>query len=251
MAVVHPHRNHVTLAVPADSLARELAWRIVTECGTEVSGRVRAGELPEHERREVDGRWLTRRDLLLPGSLPHGYHTLHVALDGGASETCALVVAPRACHEPGVLHDGGRLWGVAVQLYTLRSEQNWGIGDFADLAAVVRACAEQGAAFVGLNPLHALFPANPWQFSPYSPSSRHFLNVLYIAIEHVAEFGHCAEAQATVRAADFQAELARLRTTALPSGRQFARADAGPDAAEQVGPNRPMIFSAPDRPCPH
>ena len=116
VAVVHPHRNNVTLAVPADSLSREIAWHIATECGTEVSGRVRAGELPEHERREVDGRWLTRRDLLLPGSLPHGYHTLHVALDGGASETCALVGAPLICHEPGILHDGGRLWGVAVQL---------------------------------------------------------------------------------------------------------------------------------------
>jgi 4-alpha-glucanotransferase len=213
VAVVHPHRNGVTLAVPADSLARELAWRIVTEGGNEVSGRVRAEELQEHERREVDGRWLTRRDLPLPGNLPHGYHMLHVVLDGGASESCALVVAPLRCHEPRVLQDGGRLWGVAVQLYTLRSEQNWGIGDFADLATVVRACAEQGAAFVGLNPLHALFPGNPWQFSPYSPSSRHFLNVLYIAIERVAEFGHCAEAQATVRAAGFQAELARMRAT--------------------------------------
>ena len=49
-----------------------------------------------------------------------------------------------------------------------------------------RAARQQGAAFVGLNPLHALFPGNPWQFSPYSPSSRHFLNVLYIAVERVA-----------------------------------------------------------------
>jgi len=116
VAVVHPHRNNVALAVPADSLARELAWRITTDGGNEVGGRVHAEELPEHERREVDGRWLTRRNLPLPGNLPHGYHTLHVALDGGASESCALVVAPLSCHEPRVLHDGGRLWGVAVQL---------------------------------------------------------------------------------------------------------------------------------------
>ena len=47
VAVVHPHRNNVTLAVPADSLSREIAWRIATECGTEISGRVCAGELPE------------------------------------------------------------------------------------------------------------------------------------------------------------------------------------------------------------
>jgi 4-alpha-glucanotransferase len=213
VAVVHPHRNRVTVAVPVAALERELAWRIATDGGDEVHGRVRAAELPEQERREVDGRWQTRRELQLPGELPHGYHALHVALDGGTSESCALIVAPLACHEPRVLHDGGRLWGVAVQLYSLRSEQNWGIGDFADLGAVVRICTEQGAAFIGLNPLHALFPSNPWQFSPYSPSSRHFLNVLYIAVESVAEFAHCSEAQAIVRAADFQAELARLRST--------------------------------------
>ena len=80
-----------------------------------------------------------------------------------------------------------------------------------DLAAVVRSCAQQGAAFIGLNPLHALFPGNPWQFSPYSPSSRLFLNVLYIAVEQLPEFATCAEARAIVLAADFQAELARLR----------------------------------------
>ena len=213
VAVVHPHRNRVMVAVPGDSLERELAWRVATDGGDEVQGRVRAAELHEHERREVDGRWQTRRELPLPGDLPHGYHTLHVVLDGGTSESCALIVAPLPCHEPRVLHDGGRLWGVAVQLYSLRSEQNWGIGDFADLAAVVRICAEQGAAFIGLNPLHALFPGNPSQFSPYSPSSRHFLNVLYIAVDRVAEFAHCAEAQAVVQSADFQAELARLRAT--------------------------------------
>jgi len=211
VAVMHPHRNGVTVAVPADSLERELAWRIATDSGHEIQGRARAADLPEQERREVDGRWQTRRVLPLPGDLRHGYHTLHVALDGLASESCALIVAPLSCHEPAILRDGGRLWGVAVQLYTLRSGRNWGIGDFADLAAVVRTCAEQGAAFVGLNPLHALFPGNPWQFSPYSPSSRLFLNVLYIAIEGVAEFAQCAEAQAMVHAAEFQAELARLR----------------------------------------
>jgi 4-alpha-glucanotransferase len=213
VAVVHSHRSHVMIAVPADSLEQELVWRVATDGGHEVQGRARAAELPEHERREVDGHWQTRRELPLPGDLPHGYHTLHVAPAGGKAESCALIVAPLPCYEPGVLHEGARLWGVAVQLYSLRSGQNWGIGDFADLAAVVRACAAQGAAFIGLNPLHALFPGNPWQFSPYSPSSRHFLNVLYIAVERVAEFAHCAEAQAVVRAADFQAELARLRST--------------------------------------
>ena len=124
-----------------------------------------------------------------------------------------LIVAPRTCFEPQVLQAGARLWGVAIQLYTLRTARNWGIGDFADLEAAVRGCASAGAAFVGLNPLHALFPAKPEQFSPYSASSRHFLNVMYVAIESLPEYGECEDARALVDAPGFQAELARLRAT--------------------------------------
>ncbi|MGU0057165.1 hypothetical protein ACVXG7_24535 [Enterobacter hormaechei] len=34
---------------------------------------------------------------------------------------------------------------------------------------------ERGGAFIGLNPIHALYPANPESASPYSPSSRRWL----------------------------------------------------------------------------
>jgi 4-alpha-glucanotransferase len=59
-----------------------------------------------------------------------------------------------------------------------------------------------------------LFPGNPWHFSRYSPSSRHFLNVLYIAIEQLPEFADCAAACGMVAAPEFQGELERLRATA-------------------------------------
>ncbi len=75
-------------------------------------------------------------------------------------------------------HD--RLFGLSVQLYGLRSRRNWGIGDFTDLATLAAIMADQGAAAIGVNPLHALFPAEPGHCSPYSPSSRQFLNPLYI-----------------------------------------------------------------------
>ena len=81
-----------------------------------------------------------------------------------------------------------RLWGISLQLYELRSSRNWGIGDFADLAEMIRLAHSLGADFVGLNPLHAPFLADPDRCSPYEPSNRQMLNPLYIAVDQVAGF---------------------------------------------------------------
>ncbi len=214
VAVVRPGRSSIKVAMADGDIGRALDWRIVLESGGQVAGRVSSGELPEIERGDLDGLAHTRRELSLPTDIAHGYHSLRATLEGGAEAECALIVAPAACMEPPALHEGRRLWGVAAQLYTLRSSENWGIGDFADLEQAVRGFASSGASFIALNPLHALFPANPWHFSPYSPSSRHFLNVFYIAVERVPEFADCSGARASVAAPEFQAGLARLRGTA-------------------------------------
>lgn len=87
-----------------------------------------------------------------------------------------------ACFLPDWLREG-RCWGIACQLYGLRSTRNWGIGDFQDLARIAEIAAAAGADFVGINPLHALFTAAPEHCSPFSPSNRRFLNPLYIAID--------------------------------------------------------------------
>ena len=113
-----------------------------------------------------------------------GVYTLKArTLDGVEDETTVLSVSPPAWQ-------GGfeRRWILAVQLYGIRSRRNWGIGDFTDLADVMRWAAAAGAAGVGLNPLHALFDDEPAVCSPYSPNSRHFLNPVYIDVEKVS--GH-------------------------------------------------------------
>lgn len=91
------------------------------------------------------------------------------------------------CFVPDWLRDG-RAWGIACQLYSLRSERNWGVGDFEDLARFAEIAAAAGADFVGVNPLHALFLAAPDRASPFSPSTRRFLNPLYIAIDKTPGF---------------------------------------------------------------
>ena len=104
--------------------------------------------------------------------------------------------------------DGRRLWLLAVQLYALRSRRNWGHGDFTDLAHLVARAAAHGAAGIGLNPLHALFPDDAERASPYAPNSRIFLNPLYIDVEAIPEFPGLARA-------GLEAEVASLRKTEL------------------------------------
>src|SRR5712664_364743 len=89
-----------------------------------------------------------------------------------------LKIKPGECHQPELLQRGARVWGFTVQLYGLRSGRNWGIGDFGDLGALVETAAGLGAALIGVNPLHATSGV-----SPYSPSSRHALNILYLDVE--------------------------------------------------------------------
>jgi 4-alpha-glucanotransferase len=79
-------------------------------------------------------------------------------------------------------------WGIAVQLYAVRSAANWGIGDFTDLRSILETAARCGASAVGLNPLHALFLDRPESASPYAPNSRLFLNPLYIDVTAIPEF---------------------------------------------------------------
>jgi 4-alpha-glucanotransferase len=74
--------------------------------------------------------------LYLPAKLPEGYHTLTLTQDEQRFH-CRVIVAPKRCYEPQALLEGKKLWGACVQLYTLRSESNWGIGDFGDLKAML------------------------------------------------------------------------------------------------------------------
>lgn len=114
------------------------------------------------------------------GRLEPAYYDLTV--DG---ERTTLIAVPRTAYLPSVL-ENHKAWGVAAQLYSLRSHANWGIGDFGDLRRLVRDAQAFGAATVAVNPLHQLHLTNPTSASPYSPNSRFFLNALYIDVPEAA-----------------------------------------------------------------
>src|SRR3954463_1808882 len=61
--------------------------------------------------------------------LPIGYHRLAIRLAERRIEP-PLLSAPERCYLPPAMRGDGRVWGLAVQLYALRSPHNWGIGDF-------------------------------------------------------------------------------------------------------------------------
>jgi 4-alpha-glucanotransferase len=140
------------------------------------------------------------------------------------------------CFVPDWLANG-RAWGITCQLYGLRSERNWGVGDFDDLAQLTELAASAGADFVGVNPLHALFTAEPSRHSPYSPSSRRFLNPLYISIDRLADNVGIDRAQLeAVRHTSLvdYVEVARLKLQALARiHRKFEGVQATAKAAFQ------------------
>ena len=187
-------------------------WRVVDESGAFHEGAVETGRLHVTQRTRIDGDDYALYHLPLALSLPEGYHRLSIVTLPGES---LVICAPAQCHQPSALQGDARVWGFTLQLHGLRSARNWGIGDFTDLADFVEHAARQGADVVGLNPLHALFPHNPAHASPYSPSSRAQLNILYIDVEAVKDFDDCAPAQDLVRSAAFQARLAQLRSEPL------------------------------------
>jgi 4-alpha-glucanotransferase len=153
-----------------------------------------------------------RRRLVVDTKMPLGYHRLRVESDGSGAHEMPLVVVPERCYIPEGLTGDQSLWGISVQLYLLRSEANWGIGDYTDLKRLVEIAADFGAAVVGLNPLHAMFLDNPAQASPYSPASRLFLNVLCIDV--CAVFGY-EEVRNEIETSAFKRDLKACRDTPL------------------------------------
>jgi 4-alpha-glucanotransferase len=132
---------------------------------------------------EVDGVRTADRTYALPADLPLGWHTVALNCDGRTA-TAPLAVTPDFLGVPGE----GRHWGLATQLYSVRSARSWGIGDLADLAELLRWSAARGADLAIVNPLHATTPVPPLQPSPYFPATRRFPSPLYLRVEDVPEY---------------------------------------------------------------
>ncbi|MDH2328004.1 4-alpha-glucanotransferase [Cereibacter sp. SYSU M97828] len=139
------------------------------------------------------------------------YRLSAVMTDEGTFER-TLIVSSGRCWLP---EQRKYPWGIAIQLYQLRSDENWGIGDFSDLRCFARIASGLGASMIGLNPLHAMFLDRPEQASPYSPSCRHHLNVLYIDVTAIDGFDSDPAAREIVANDRFVERLCACRRAAL------------------------------------
>jgi 4-alpha-glucanotransferase len=190
---------------------------------------------------DLDGRLVGEATFELPADLPIGYHRLHLQV-GPSDISTAVIVAPASLERP-VRSGTGRAWGLSTQLYSVRSKNSWGVGDLTDLRDLaVWSAARHGAGFVLVNPLHAAAPVAPMEPSPYLPTSRRFVNPMYLRVEAIPEFAYVrhrsrirkAQAQVQNRAARagridrdaaWKAKRAALETVyliELSAGREIA-----------------------------
>ena len=190
---------------------------------------------------DLDGRLVGEATFELPADLPIGYHRLHLQI--GSSEISTAVIVSPSSLDRTVRPGSARAWGLATQLYSVRSGGSWGVGDLTDLRDLaVWSAAQHGAGFVLVNPLHAAAPVAPMEPSPYLPTSRRFVNPMYLRVEAVPEFAYVrhrsrirkAQAQVQSRAARagqidrdgaWKAKRAALETVyliELSAGREIA-----------------------------
>jgi 4-alpha-glucanotransferase len=138
---------------------------------------------------DFDGLLVGEATFELPADLPLGYHRLYLD-EAGSTDGTAVIVTPATLAVPPRLGTR-RTWGLATQLYSVRSKRSWGVGDLTDLTDLaIWAASRHNAGYVLVNPLHAAAPTAPMEPSPYLPTSRRFVNPLYLRVEAVEEFAY-------------------------------------------------------------
>jgi len=195
----------IIISLPSILASQTLKYEITLEKGDRVSGETEIQPLSCLEEKDVDGTHYQKYRVEIP-KLVDGYHRMTASITNGTTSLTGnnyIIVAPKTCYSPKDAADY-KMWGLAAQLYSLKTENSWGIGDFGDLDDMVKEAGARGVSTIGLNPLHPLYPGNPAHRSPYSPTSRTFLNSTYIDVTRAPNFNTCEKAQAIVNSDDFK-----------------------------------------------
>ena len=184
---------------PIRAKGHDVTLRLLLEDGTRYEGNLCMYLAPQ-----TDGS-LT---LTLPDDIPAGYHTLRVNA-GPLHGEARLICAPARVPLPSAVAEKQR-WGWMAQMYSIRSAESWGVGDYGDLKLLLTDAAEKSHAdFMLINPIHATAPVEPLEPSPYLPESRRFMNVTYIRPQDIEEYAGLDKAAL--------AEVERLHAEVAPA----------------------------------
>lgn len=212
--VAHGQPFRIPVRIPARHAGAVFHVELVQEDGTVHSARLPLAEWPVTSEAQIDETYQERSGdwPFLP---PMGYHRIRLTAvlpDGTSAAEALLIVGPDRAWLPEVLDQGGKTAGVAVSLYGVRSERNWGCGDTSDLMALLDWVAQDlECSFLALNPLHAIENRQPYNISPYLPNSTYWRNPLYIDVESVPEFRQSEQARLQFTSPEMQTRIRALR----------------------------------------
>ena len=235
---------------------------LVGECGQPLEQALGPAGTPGELVYEDGTRIALRLDAegRLPAQARSGYAQLSLE-----QREWAVAMAPPSLPVPGQPRPGSLAsLGSGRPGHALRRPGDGGLGDSAALEDLLRSAARHGADALAISPLHALAEANGHAYSPYSPSSRLFFNVLHAAPATI--LGAAAVEQA-IRRAGLAAEMARLESLERSTGQRrrtcacaccansTATSPSAPVPCATTSPNsaakpaRPCCTTAASRPC--
>ncbi|MBW2565653.1 MAG: 4-alpha-glucanotransferase [Deltaproteobacteria bacterium] len=211
-----PCKGQGALAGPA-TVNLEASLEVTDEHGKVQRYAFTSDDLVLCETKRVEDRVYEFWSLPFPQLQTLGYYRFHLSVDAGGrqwSQSVCVAICPDKSYIPPALQDGGRVAGVAISLYGVRSKRNWGIGDLGDLKEILTWAAEDlQASIIGLNPLHGTFNRRPFNTSPYLPTSRFYRNFIYLDIPAVEDYQDSPEARNLVSASHTQRLLSEVRAS--------------------------------------
>ncbi len=202
----------IKLQLPKNISDDTLTGYLEMESGERRNWQWSSTELPAFGGAEIEGISYVVKGVPLSEELPPGYHRFILETSGKSAETL-IIVAPRKSYLPPV-PQGGRLWGVFLPLYALKTRRSWGSGELPDLEVLTEWAASMGGSVVATLPLLPIFQEESAEPSPYNPISRLLWNEFYLDVTKVPELARCPSAQTILASSSFQKEIEAWR--ALP-----------------------------------
>lgn len=189
-----------------------VSYELENEQGEKTHGEISLSALPIEESKNIDGTNFVMVKAQFFTTLTPGYYQLRATINNKTFETMIIMALPKCYLEEGIAEETFRVYGLAIQLYALRSKNNMGIGDFTDLKNIIKLVAKNGGDVVGVNPLGASFPESRDDVSPYRILTRAFLNYAYIDLKAVPEYEKSAEVQSLISTPEIKEQIEHLRS---------------------------------------